>query len=237
MSANPNFSRIITMLRKERGISQKNAADALGVSQALLSHYEKGIRECGLDFLVKISDYYNVSCDYLLGRSPEINGKTITYDDLPEEDLTKKERVLPSEMMLNFNKKLIMSGINIIFTLIGKTGSATLMKEAANYLMIAIYKLFRIIHVSNPKNDPRFFEIPAEAALSLSSGAMLSCEGNCLAAAKGIAYSGHDTAKANPDTEITSTSLGNLFPATSTALLNIVKNSESRMQMITNSVR
>ena len=57
------FNRIIKLLRKERGITQKQAAEDLGVSQALLSHYEKGIRECGLDFVVRVADYYNVSCD------------------------------------------------------------------------------------------------------------------------------------------------------------------------------
>ena len=52
------FNRIIKLLRKERGITQKQAAEDLGVSQALLSHYEKGIRECGLDFVVRVADYY-----------------------------------------------------------------------------------------------------------------------------------------------------------------------------------
>ena len=70
---NQNFPRIITLLRKERGLSQKKAAESLEISQALLSHYEKGIRECGLDFVVKVADFYQVSCDYLLGRSPESN--------------------------------------------------------------------------------------------------------------------------------------------------------------------
>mgnify|MGYP002519639474 CR=1 FL=1 len=42
---NSDFPRIITLLRKERGISQKHAASDLQISQALLSHYEKGIRE------------------------------------------------------------------------------------------------------------------------------------------------------------------------------------------------
>ena len=60
---NNDFPRIITLLRKERGLSQKQAAMELGVSQALLSHYEKGIRECGLDFAIYIAEYYNVSCD------------------------------------------------------------------------------------------------------------------------------------------------------------------------------
>ena len=66
---NNDFPRIITFLRKERGLSQKQAAEDLGVSQALLSHYEKGIRACGMDFLIKAADYYEVSADYLLGRT------------------------------------------------------------------------------------------------------------------------------------------------------------------------
>ena len=49
------FNRIITLLRKERGITQKQAAQDLGVSQAQLSHYEKGIRECGLAFVVPVA--------------------------------------------------------------------------------------------------------------------------------------------------------------------------------------
>ena len=62
------FPEIISNLRKTHGIAQKTAAADLGISQALLSHYEKGIRECGLDFLIKLSEYYNVSCDFLLGK-------------------------------------------------------------------------------------------------------------------------------------------------------------------------
>ncbi len=68
------FPEILTQLRKERGISQKKAAEALGISQALLSHYEKGIRECGLQFVIRCSEYYGVTTDYLLGVSDSRNG-------------------------------------------------------------------------------------------------------------------------------------------------------------------
>lgn len=78
---NPDFPRILTLLRKEKGISQKEAASALKVSQALLSHYEKGIRECGLDFLVRTAEFYDVSADYLLGLSPERSGKRISVEE------------------------------------------------------------------------------------------------------------------------------------------------------------
>ena len=70
------FNRIIKLLRKERGITQKQAAEDLGVSQALLSHYEKGIRECGLDFVVRVADNYNVS--YHGSVLPTMNKKLIS---------------------------------------------------------------------------------------------------------------------------------------------------------------
>ncbi len=69
------FPQTLSKLRRQRGISQKKAAEELGISPALLSHYENGIRECGLDFLLRISEYYSVSCDYLLGKS-EIKNPT-----------------------------------------------------------------------------------------------------------------------------------------------------------------
>ncbi len=73
------FSVVLSQLRKERGISQKKAATDLGISQALLSHYEKGIRECGLDFVIRSSEYYGVTTDYLLGVSDSRNGIDTNY--------------------------------------------------------------------------------------------------------------------------------------------------------------
>ena len=63
---NTDFPRILSLLRKERGLSQKQVAQDLGIAQALLSHYEKGKRECGLSFLIKAADYYNVSTVFCL---------------------------------------------------------------------------------------------------------------------------------------------------------------------------
>ena len=69
-----DFSRTLSLLRQEAGISQRKAAAALGISQALLSHYENGAREPGLGFVCRVCDYYNVTADYLLGRSSNPNG-------------------------------------------------------------------------------------------------------------------------------------------------------------------
>lgn len=57
MTMNADFSRTLALLRQEKGISQRKAAKELGISQALLSHYENGIREPGLAFVKKACDF------------------------------------------------------------------------------------------------------------------------------------------------------------------------------------
>ena len=75
-----------------------------GISQALLSHYEKGIRECGLDFVIRCADYYHVSCDYLLGRSPDRNGATLSVEDIPDPDALGKENQIKGSILPTLNK-------------------------------------------------------------------------------------------------------------------------------------
>ena len=122
------FNRIIKLLRKERGITQKQAAEDLGVSQALLSHYEKGIRECGLDFVVRVADYYNVSCDYLLGRSAERNGMMLSAEDIPNPD-KMKDNIYHCSVLPTMNKKLISNSLNVLYAKIGQCHSKALTTE------------------------------------------------------------------------------------------------------------
>lgn len=87
------FSSNLLLLRHNAGLSQKQAATDLGISQALLSHYEKGIRECSLDFVVRAAEYYGVSSDYMLGvssseRSGALTDETPLSTDRHAEPLT-----------------------------------------------------------------------------------------------------------------------------------------------------
>ena len=65
------FAVNLAKLRHEKGLSQRQAAAELGLSQALLSHYETDAREPKLEFVVKVSEYYAVTTDYILGRTDE----------------------------------------------------------------------------------------------------------------------------------------------------------------------
>lgn len=75
-----HFSHIMSNLRKSRGISQRRAAGDLHISQALLSHYENGVREPGLAFVCRACDYYGVTADYLLGRNTDCAALSVTEE-------------------------------------------------------------------------------------------------------------------------------------------------------------
>lgn len=97
-----SFPVILGELRKERGLSQKEAAASLGISQALLSHYEKGIRECGHSFLIKVADFYGVTCDYLLGRSSDRSGdgELSLLSDSLEDEKSNSRTIYKASMLL-----------------------------------------------------------------------------------------------------------------------------------------
>lgn len=56
-------------LREERGLTQQQCANQLGVHSVTYLHYEKEQREPPLSLLADIAKFYNVSVDYLLGLS------------------------------------------------------------------------------------------------------------------------------------------------------------------------
>lgn len=166
---NKDFPRIITFLRKERGLSQKQAASDLGISQALLSHYEKGIRECGLDFLVKTAEYYEVSCDYLLGRTVQRRLASVSADDIPDSD---EIRHIKGHMINQINKKLLMNTTTVIFDLLAQIGDKKLTNAVSNYLMSAEYQIFRTIYCSEENNSQTIFSLDKNRYKTLTSASM-----------------------------------------------------------------
>ena len=59
----------IKELREEKNISQLELAKKLNLTQQSISLYEKGDREPSIDVLKSIANFFNVSLDYLLGKS------------------------------------------------------------------------------------------------------------------------------------------------------------------------
>ena len=65
----------LKLLRQQKGISQLKLAMDLTMNQNSISRYENGERQADYNTLIKFADYFNVSIDYLLGRTdnPKMN--------------------------------------------------------------------------------------------------------------------------------------------------------------------
>lgn len=225
------FNRIIKLLRKERGITQKQAAEDLGVSQALLSHYEKGIRECGLDFVVRVADYYNVSCDYLLGRSAERNGMMLSAEDIPNPD-KMKDNIYHGSVLPTMNKKLISNSLNILFSKLAACPDKGLVSEVSAYLMLAVYNMFRLIYSAAPKNAESMFRVSRGRWQGYSAAAMNAAQANVNAALEGENMGSGPALKDTSCFAMTTESLSKEYPLYATSLFNLIKNSESRIDRV-----
>lgn len=229
---NSDFPRILTLLRKERGISQKQAATELAVSQALLSHYEKGIRECGLDFVVRAADFYQVSCDYLLGRSPERSGATLSLEDIPEPDAAGKENVMKNggSMLPLLNKKLIFNSLNILFDLLQKINCKEVTNSVSEFMMLAVYRMFRALYGVNGKNEQSFFMLPKHLYTAKALSTMATIEAEMAGITEGIDNRSLIPGETRENIALTSESLAKDYPLFASSLLNLVKTSEQKMK-------
>ena len=61
----------IRNLREDRDLKQAEMASFLNCTQACYSNYENGKRDIPIEILMMLADFYNVSVDYLLGRTNE----------------------------------------------------------------------------------------------------------------------------------------------------------------------
>ena len=61
----------IRSLREDADKTQQEIAEYLGTSQTMYARYERGANEMPIRHLIKLSDYYQVSLDYLCGRTDE----------------------------------------------------------------------------------------------------------------------------------------------------------------------
>ena len=211
---NEEFSRTLSLLRQEKGVSQRFAAGELGISQALLSHYENGIREPGLAFVVKACDYYGVSADFLLGRTLSRDGTTIAPEalyDLSDE----KDNSVRGGVLALLSKKLLVNSIGVLFDLLAKTGSREAIRACANYLSGAVYKAYRRLYQANPANNPDFFSVPAhlfEAELAAALAAHAKEKGSM--------------------PEMTNDALARDYPVLYQSLLQIVHNAGERINKL-----
>ena len=66
-----SFSERLVLLRKSRALTQKQLAFNLHLSELAIQHYESQRRKPAFDVLIALADYFDVSLDYLVGRSDD----------------------------------------------------------------------------------------------------------------------------------------------------------------------
>lgn len=168
-----DFSRTLALLRREKKISQRMAANDLGVSQALLSHYENGLREPGLSFVVRAADYYGVSCDYLLGRSMARDGSAVPAGRMDVQETAEEGR------------NQVVRAASLLLDLAEQTGSTQLPREIEAYLSVVLYKIYRYIYMADPGGVAAVFRAAPDTFEYLCDARMKEHELRIRTAAKG----------------------------------------------------
>lgn len=80
-----DFGTTLKELRQSAGLTQKQLAEKLWLSKATVSYYEQSLRYPSPEILVKLSNVFHVSTDYLLGI--EDKKQTLDVTGLPNEDI------------------------------------------------------------------------------------------------------------------------------------------------------
>ena len=155
-----DFSRTLSLLRQETG-----------VSQALLSHYENGIREPGLAFVSRVCDYYHVSADFLLGRSSSRDGSIIDAAEL--YDASDEKGTLKGSILATLQKKLAVNTTGVLFDLLGKCGNRAAITAAGEYLSAALYTLLRHLYRRSGGSEDLFAADPVDFDGGVVDAAML----------------------------------------------------------------
>ena len=170
MASTSEFSRTLSLLRQERGVSQRTAAGDLGISQALLSHYENGVREPGLAFVGRACDYYHVSADFILGRTLSRDGSMLSSEEVLEA--AEPGNILQGSVLATLQSKLLSGAVGVLFGLLGKLGDKTAINAATAYLGGAVYQLYRHLYRAAGANEAYFALDPAACTMGTADADM-----------------------------------------------------------------
>ena len=223
------FSRTLSLLRKERGVSQRVAAADLGVSQALLSHYENGIREPGLAFVSKVCDYYHVSADYMLGRTLARDGSMLTAEEIL--NAAEPSNVLRGSVLATLRGKLITSASGVLFGLLGKLNDKASINAAAGYLGSAVYQLYRHLYRTAGANEAYFSLDPAACTMGTAEADMKLSEIQYTRSLRSLA------AKKAAFPDLSNEALTAAYPGRCQSLTQVLSTADARLSGLTEKTR
>lgn len=109
------FAERITKLRKDHGLSQADVAKKIGVTQANIYKYEKGLSEPPYKTAKWYADYFDISLDYLFGRTDNPAGKMnflLSEDEKKNMEISFQSMVRPGTKTYEDFKKAVIKIID-----------------------------------------------------------------------------------------------------------------------------
>lgn len=141
----------LRQLRKSKGVTMKDVGAAIGVSEATVSLYERGLRSPSYEVLLKLGEYFEVSVDYLLNGSDSAKGVQnmlrsgiITPTDIAEEmgiptdivwDAIQTPEKVPQEMVDKIAR------VGMALSNINSSDSSLTARENLSKISYSFYKL------------------------------------------------------------------------------------------------
>lgn len=125
MATISTFAERLTALRENKGKKRQEVADEINISRASLEYYEKGKRKPDIEVLLKLADYYNVTCDYLL--------KGVKTENVSINEVTGLSDETIDELQKGKNSVFYTTLLNFLIN------NKTLLKALNNYLLSSIY--------------------------------------------------------------------------------------------------
>lgn len=86
------FGERLRTLRKEKNLTMKDLGKKFSVAESTISGYEIGNRKPDMQMLQQIADFFDVSTDYLLGRTDERTQENISTAFYDYENITDEEK-------------------------------------------------------------------------------------------------------------------------------------------------
>lgn len=145
----------IKYLREKNGLTQKHIATRLGVESAAISKYELDMREPNIEAIKKLATIFNVSLDYLLGRTPDVFVDESNRGALDISIIQKKYNHLKSKIDnvkdSYKNENSIIIAINELCCGVGKTTYG----ESKPNVNISILEIDNIFNDFENSEDPK----------------------------------------------------------------------------------
>lgn len=112
------FNTRLRTLRQEKKLTQSELAQEMNVAKTTIAAYEQGKNEPSMSMLIKISDFFNVSIDYLLGNS---DGRIISDQELYDRLGLTDEAICSLEHLSNLSKenkhnKKLLENVNALLS-------------------------------------------------------------------------------------------------------------------------